>query len=226
MWSADPGVDLFSRGAELVRATMEAGGYAAYVGADHSYPGYARGVAALTDEIERSKTPDLGVKKLVSPQPTDPDLKLQPLTTYLHMTAFDATDTKVSAIVCGYTVWPEQLPYEDDRYVGGGTRIELENTVADPGAAGIANRDPNYQDPRAHRSPRWDVFGTWRVTTIKGPVGAGQYAPECLPWYQQQFPTFTKVPDLSELQAPPGYQAPHHPVAPQFPEWIGPTKTG
>ena len=48
VWSADSDVDLFSRGAELIRATYEAGIYATYVGADDSYPGYRGAVGEPT----------------------------------------------------------------------------------------------------------------------------------------------------------------------------------
>ncbi|ATL66635.1 hypothetical protein CRH09_10865 [Nocardia terpenica] len=226
VWSADSGVDLFSRGAELVRATVEAGGLAAYVGADRSYPGYARAVAGLTAATENQAQPDPGVVQYVSSRPHDPNLRMHPSTGYFYITAYSASDTRVSATVCSYAVRPEPLPNEDNRFVGGGFQVELDNTGSNPGQPGIADRDPNAHDPRAHLPPQWDVFGTWKVTTIRVPVSRGDDQPECLPWYQQQFPTFTKVPDYNYLQAPPGYQAPHHPVAPQFPEWIGPTKTG
>ncbi|MFJ4657612.1 hypothetical protein ACIP5Y_40655 [Nocardia sp. NPDC088792] len=227
VWSADEGIDLFSRGAELIRATLEAGGNATYTGVDNAaYPGYARAVADLTKQVENARQPILGVRQYVSRQPVNPDWKERPMTTYLHITGYTATDTKVSAIVCGYSVLPEQLPQEDDRFQGGGIRIELDNTTSQPGLPGIANRDPGHHDPRAQLPPRWDVFGTWKVTTIKAPVGNDQYAAECLPWLQEQFPTFTKDPNYNVLNAPPGYVAPHHPVTPQFPEWIGPSDRG
>jgi hypothetical protein len=211
----------------LVRATLEAGGYTAYVGVGQSYPGYARAVALLTDRIENSDQPAPGLRQYVARRPSDsPNLKLRPLTSYLHITAYSASNTQVSAVVCGYTIWPEQLRGEDDRYEGGGIRIELQNTSSDPGLPGIANRDLDNHDPRAHVPPKWDVFGTWNVTVFQAPANDGEDLAECLPWYQEQFPTFTKTTKYNYLQAPPGYVAPHHPVAPEYPEWIGPSNPG
>ncbi len=40
VWSAEPGIDLFGRGAELVRASLEAGQYAALYSIGTTFPGY------------------------------------------------------------------------------------------------------------------------------------------------------------------------------------------
>ncbi|MCX4092093.1 hypothetical protein [Nocardia sp. alder85J] len=224
VWSADPGIDLFSREAELVRATEEAGNYSAFVGTGGTYPGYAKAVAALADEVER--TSDLKTRSFVSEHPVISLDKLQAGTRYLHITGFVVNATKIDAVVCSYTIWPAQLPGENDRTVGGGIRIDLQNNTWDKGRPGIANRDPAYSDPRAQMPPKWDIFGSWEIAAITGTAGAGDYPAECIPWYQQQFPGFTKDPEYNYLVAPSGYTAPHHPVAQQFPEWIGPSTSG
>lgn len=219
VWSTDPGIDLFSRGAELVRAAAEAGVYSQYVGVDGSYPGYAQAVAALTDEEERTLDP--AMEQWVSRRPPYP-ANPTPGTIYQHITAYSASDTKVSAIVCSYGVDPDPKPPQPKQdYFGGGLSIELEIHNWDKGNPGIANPDPDHHDPRAQRPPRWNVFDRWKVTKISSAT-AGE-RPECLSWYQQKFPSFAKDPKFDRLLVPAGYVWPHQPVAQQFPEWIGPS---
>ncbi len=222
VWSGDPGVDLFSRTAELIRATMEAGDLALHVGAEQSYPGYVSAASELTHKYESMSEPDMAEYRYVEVRPDTRD-EMVPSTKYRHIAALSATGQTVSATVCGYDVWPQSMPNEDDRHQGGGVRIELRNTTSDPGLPGIANKNPNSHDPRASIPPAWNVFGTWKVTQITRSLSAAEYPAECLPWYEQQFPTFTKAPKYNYLIAPQGYVASHHPVVQQFPEWIAPT---
>ncbi|MFE3280683.1 hypothetical protein [Nocardia sp. NPDC059239] len=97
--------------------------------------------------------------------------------------------------------------------------------MAIAGVTGIANPDPNYHDPHAQLPPRWDVFGKWKITNIQSASGASEFPAECVPWYQQQFPTYIKDPEFNRLNAPQNMTVPHQPVAQQFPEWIGPSNS-
>lgn len=225
VWSADPGVDLFSRGSELVRATDEAARYTLFVGVAKSYTGYAQAVSDLTTKYDFADNPDGQIARNVARTPWHPN-DMRPETVYSHITAFTESDAKVTAIVCDYEVTPNQSSHDSaQRVVSGGTAIELENTNSAPGKPGIANRDPSHQDPRAHIPPQWDIFGSWKVTNISTPLDGKSSRAECIPWLEQQFPGFAKIPSnpYNFLQSPPGYKEAHHPVAPQFPEWIGPS---
>lgn len=219
VWSADRGIDLFSRGAELVRATTEAGEYTSFVGIKNSYPGYDHAVGGPA----RHQNPD---KSEVATWLEPIDSHQSPRSNFRHITAFSATDTTVSAVVCGYSVNPTAAENITLNPLSDAQQIELANTGSSPGLPGIADNDPVHQDPSAHRPPDWNVFGAWRVTKIRNiQLAPGETIPQgCTDWWHQQFPTFTKVSDYNILTPPPGFQAPTQPVASQYPEWIGPAR--
>lgn len=217
VWSADEGIDLFSRGAELVRATEEARIYARYVGMQNSYPGFEE---ALGPEFRRNKQIENFVAGPLG-------IRQRPYTNFDHMTDYSATSTNVSATVCSYFLYPVKRHPENRTENGSlfalktAARIRLVNTAEDAGAAGIPDTSSSRKDPRAHRVPDWNVFGSWHIEELQfwpvfdRPLG-------CAEWWEQQFPTFSRADD-NYVIPPPGFEAPLMPVAPQYPEWIGPS---
>ncbi|MVU82286.1 hypothetical protein GPX89_34250 [Nocardia sp. ET3-3] len=214
VWSADPGIDLFSRGAELIRATFESGQLYAQVG-HPSFPGYEN---ALNVPKADAQLGDWWNSGTIPPKA---------VTDYAHIVDFTADDHAVEAVVCDYAISPDTAVEYPDQ-LNSATRIRLENTGTDPGRASIANTNPEHYDPRAQMPPTWNVFGPWKITRTGTLSLAWQPIPEgCLAWWKQAFPGFAPVGDgdgsRTGLYPPAKYIPPHHPVLPQFPEWIGPS---
>ncbi len=95
VWSAGSGVDLFARGAELIRAAEEAATYTFVAGADAQYPGY---FAAVRDS-------DIGLF------PADPDFRTENgkyyqdrYTWFRNIVDYSADADRVSGTVCSYRV--------------------------------------------------------------------------------------------------------------------------
>ncbi len=216
VWSADAGTDLFSRGAELVRGTAEAGYYTRYVGVDRSYPGYNKAVGAPVSWHNEDKT-----ETLVWSDVNDP-AKPGLWTFYDHITNYAANDSHITADVCSYNV-PEAAGKSNGPWVlNDSVRIQLTNTEKTPGAPGIPDDSLDRRAANGHRSPNWNIFGTWQVTHIKRyTVDTNPAA--CVDWWLQQFPGFARSPYGNFVTSPPDFQRPNHPVAVQYPEWIGPS---
>ncbi|WP_213574817.1 hypothetical protein [Rhodococcus sp. USK13] len=217
VWSADPGVDLFSRGAELVRATYEAGEYTAFVGLENSYPGFGRAVRGEAHHGD----PDIEYFMTSLKVQTETQA---PGTIFGHITAYQSTETSVAATVCHYYLFPENDTTNISlNPLSMAFSFELERAGVDAGPAGIPDTDPARKNPRAHRVPTWNVFGDWKITRLHylRELNGDVIPRGCTDWWRQQFPAFTENPS-GTLAAPPGFEPPTMPVAVQYPEWIGP----
>ncbi|MDV7243075.1 MULTISPECIES: hypothetical protein [Rhodococcus] len=217
VWSADPGIDLLSRNAELVRATYEAGELTSFVGLEKSYSGFADAVGGPA----RRGNPD---KDDFSTWLEPEDTRQVAGTNFTHLTDWATTDSQVGATVCTYALFTEPAPNMTLNPLSVAFRIELERTDEEPGQAGIPDTDPAQEDPRAHRVPTWNVFDGWKITKLLYlRLLTDDVIPQgCTDWWRQQFPAFTENPS-GTLAAPPGFEPPTMPVAVQYPEWIGPT---
>lgn len=221
VWSADSGIDLFSRGAELVRAAHESGWLVHRAGVDHAYPGYRDALAPPDNDHNM----DVLFTERKTFQGADDVLQAAKETQYSRITAYSATDRSVTATACRYVV-PE-------KGVGSGNLddfasnmsvvdIQLENTGSEPGKPGIADIDPDRHDSAGHRIPNWNVFGTWKITKIKRNL---DFDPEgCRSWFLQRIPGLVAEPGSKTVKFSPGVQIPPQPVAVQYPEWIGPSQ--
>lgn len=213
VWSADPDIDLFERGAELIRATEEAVAYTHTGGPEFTYPGYLN--AILDIDSDRSS---IG-SRIVNPTP---DYENR-FTWFRHIVDYSASADSVSAIVCNYLVHEKSETYDSPELLYGSVRITLENTAELPGKPGIVDTDVEGRDPRAQRPPSWNVFGNWKIVEAKS-IATNLISQSCIDWWQQKFPMFT--PDSlgsRALVGPSGYVMPAMPLAVQYPEWIGPT---
>ncbi|KAF0961335.1 hypothetical protein MLGJGCBP_05614 [Rhodococcus sp. T7] len=215
VWSADQGVDLLGRGAELVRASYEAGDYTAFVGLENSYPGFGRAVGGEAHHGD----PD--IEYFMTALEAENDTQA-PGTSFAHITAYETTENSVAATVCNYYVFPQNGANISLNPLNMAFRVELERTADDPGQPGVPDTDPAVQDPRAHRVPTWNVFEGWKITRLHYLRRLdGDVIPQgCTDWWQQQFPTFAANAS-GNLVPPPGFEPPTMPVAVQYPEWIG-----
>ncbi|MFC0454724.1 hypothetical protein ACFSUH_27655 [Rhodococcus jostii] len=220
VWSADQGIDLFGRGAELVRASYEAGDYTAFVGLENSYPGFGRAVGGEANHG------DPAIEYFMTSLEAEQSAQA-PGTSFAHITAYESTETSVSATVCNYQLFPQNGTNISLNPLNMAFRVELERTDDDPGRPGVPDADAAEQDPRAHRVPTWNVFEGWKVTKLHYLRRLnGDVIPQgCTDWWQQQFPAF--APNASGNLVPPaGFEPPTMPVAVQYPEWIGPAISG
>lgn len=219
VWSTDDGVDLFGRAAELVRASTEAGEFAAFFGGlGATYPGYQQAVSGQgvnnVDEVFVREVSSRSAQK--------------PRTLFRHITDLAASPDSVEANVCTYAIYPN--PGRDDAppntgqfALQGAFAVELANSGTDAGRPGIQDTEPNMEDPRAHRPPTWDVFGSWRIEKLRV-IEPSQLSDGCARWWRQQFPDSYQDPGSNIVRVPADIQIPTQPVAVQYPEWIGPAK--
>ncbi len=213
VWSADPGVDLFSRGAELVRAAVEAGDITLFAGIEASFPGYA---AAINGP--RKVGDDAIDSEFVSESETLPQSKR---TEYLHITSYAEEGRTVSANVCRFYLRAEPVSgaeANDHTFCEG---VTLENSSADPGAVGQRDESVTEHAPQAQRLPTWNVFGTWKIKKLKL-LSFADIPDSCIDWWRQQFPMLTQIGITKSFGANPESPPPIMPVAVQYPEWIAP----
>lgn len=219
VWSAEPGVDLLSRGAELVRATYEAGEFASFAGVYNSYPGYARAVGAPVPWQDPNK-----LEQLVWAKPVDP-VTPKPGTYYNHIVNYVVDNYGISADVCTYGIpaTPEVAASKEVIW-SFAYAVALDNHGGEPGKAGIPDEDAAAHDVRAERIPRWDVFEGWNISRIDL-HDPGTIPAACGDWWKERFPEFVHyAPGVNGVKSPPGYVIPVEPVAVQYPEWIGPVE--
>lgn len=240
VWSAQPGIDLFSRGAELVRATFESGHYAEITDDVHkAYPGYGDALGAPPGRNYNSNGhDDDGVIHdgwWIHEPNLDTSGHASPATDHAYITDYSATATDIKAVVCDYALSPDPT-VEDPEHIDSSYALELHNPTSDPGPAGIAQTAPGARDPRATLPPTWNVFGPWQITRLStlpignvplgpAPPGGGSPPPittpqSCVDWWKNQLHGW----DLNgHLYPPNGSTTPHEPLQPQYPQWIGPT---
>ncbi|MFZ2528416.1 MAG: hypothetical protein WAX14_12285 [Rhodococcus sp. (in: high G+C Gram-positive bacteria)] len=216
VWSAEPGIDLFSRGAELIRASVEAGNYASYYSLGTTFPGYSDAVGGPM-RFDRDKIlPALVPDGRGSNEP-------KPRTIRYHIATLVESPSELIADVCDRREHPTERTASSTSPVGFAWVVKLSNSAGRPGRPGIPDADPDSSDPRALRVPDWNVFGEWRITELHagGRNWTGSAPHECTDWWLQRSPGSYSIPDGNVLM-PAGAVIPGAPVAPQYPEWIGP----
>ncbi|MCK0093387.1 hypothetical protein MWU77_21640 [Rhodococcus sp. F64268] len=216
-WSAEPDIDLFSRGAELVRASIEAGIHASFFSVSESFPGYSDAIGyqhvnynEIADTVARGRPRGGWISDL----------------TYLyHIAEITETPTSIIAEVCDEPVTVD--PYISDHRVKHGFSwiVALTNTGGAAGLPGVVDTDPDGSDPRARRVPDWNVFGAWNITQLRtgGRDASTAIAhPACTEWWLERHPG-SEV--LGNYTFSPAGEIPGEPRLPQYPEWIGPSET-
>ncbi|MFD6856859.1 hypothetical protein ACFWCF_05875 [Rhodococcus sp. NPDC060090] len=216
-WSAEPDIDLFSRGAELVRASIEAGRHASFFSVSQSFPGYREAIgypnvnySEIADTAARGRPRGGWISEL----------------TYLyHIVEITETANSITAEVCDERVKVD--PYANDTPVRHGFSwiVSLTNTGGTAGLPGIVDTTPDGSDPRARRVPDWDVFGPWNITQLRtgGRDASTAIAnPACTDWWLERHPG-SEV--LGNYTFSPATEIPGEPLLPQYPEWIGPSQS-
>lgn len=216
VWSAEPGIDLFGRGAELVRASLEAGQYAALYSIGTTFPGY------LESFGDRRRIDGSEIWTDLVPNGSG-NGGAGPWTTRYHIADLTETPTEITAEVCDDEDKTTSVTRPEQSWVGFSWVVSLRNTGDTPGLPGIPDTSPETSDPRARRVPDWNVFDSWRITQLRtGGRDRNTAAPACTDWWLQRYPGSTTVDGYVHIPA--GTVTPGLPVAQQYPEWIGPAQ--
>lgn len=214
VWSADPGIDLIGRGAELIRVAEESIEYTFAAGPETTYPGYFDAVRDSNSWIT----------------PGNPGFRTEGGTNYgrvhtwfRHVVDYSVNSNSVSATVCSYRLFQKPTERPGEAVLSDSVRITLVNSAELPGKPGIVDTDVDGHDPRAQRPPVWNVFGNWKIAEYTS-IRSDAIPQQCIDWWKLEFPMFTTSFSGSRaLRSPPGYVMPTMPMAVQYPEWIGPT---
>ena len=213
IWSADPSIDLFDRGAELVRAAVEAATYTRFAGLRQTFPGFED---AIDTERQRRRG---SYVDLISPRGRA-SLGL-PRTDFNHITELSVSDSYLSAIVCNYVIFDSPQPDYDPGPGVVAIKVRLSNPSKDPGQPGTPDRRREVADSPGGYVPDWNVFGPWRVEELD--LEYERLPDGCASWFQARYPMSVRRGE-NDMSAPLGTIAPTMPVGIHYPEWIGPSE--
>ncbi|GAC82542.1 hypothetical protein GP2_003_00190 [Gordonia paraffinivorans NBRC 108238] len=189
MWSAENGIDLHSRAAEVIRAQVESCALSLY-GADAVYPGAEE--AALDADIRSSAN-------CVRPhyRPLRSGYAFQG-TIHAHVVSVESTGTSISAHVCETRTGRARLD-PDNPHLDGTPEFDVLDGTA--GIRIVAQKPADVADTRAgavriaqpgtgNREPRYNVFHPWVfppfvLPTTKPPAGNLTSDPICESWVAQ-----------------------------------------
>lgn len=212
IWSADPGIDLFDRGAELVRAAVDAATYTRFAGFDQTFPGYEEAT-----ESERSRLLSYVDWSLAD----SPKRALGwPRTDFNHIAGLSFSESSVSATVCSYVIFESAgvLARPGPEVIG--INVRMSNPADNIGKTGSPDRRPEVADSLGRYVPDWNVFGSWRIDELRHEYDR---LPEgCARWFQALYPSAVR-PSPRTMSPPLGTLPPTMPVGIQYPEWIGPS---
>ncbi|PXW31040.1 UNVERIFIED_CONTAM: hypothetical protein DES50_106172 [Williamsia faeni] len=236
IWSAADGINLNTRPAELIRATVESGEMSGWTGVDYSFPGFADAIANATDYNGYWGN---------TTQPPSPDnlVSLDWRLFARHITTLSATDSHVTARVCTLhlPLVDQDVVLKSTGYTSSFGSVTQPYTVdvtltkpasTTPGTSGQPDRAPDIHNPRALDVPDWNVFSPWTISSITLLEGVNDYygtEPECMAWWRQKYPGWDGT---SLTFGPPApittdtgfFEALMitRPGPPNYPEWLGP----
>lgn len=202
VWTAEPGIDLYSSEATLIRAMAEADLIALYAGLDYSYPGYA---AALADPARSKRYEESELHRTVFG------------TLRSHIQQIQPTENGFHAEYCG-------LNHESAATSPGAPELSRPNNRGgykgvDFVRTGAASDTPTPYAPAPDRlhwqAPTYNVFDGWTISFEYGEDSAAKQA--CDSWALSLFPDLPAGQgDSTPLDTPPAPQ-------PAYPGWPGPS---
>ncbi|MBF6178431.1 hypothetical protein [Nocardia otitidiscaviarum] len=204
VWSAEPGIDLYSPEATLLRATTEADIIAAGAGLEYSYRGYA---AALSDPTRIKHYEDGGVPRTIYGTLLTHIQQIQPTADGFHA-EYCSLNNEAAFTAPGA---PELgTPYNR----GGYGRVDFVRAGAAPETPPTATPYAPAPDRLHWQAPTYNVFDGW---TISFEYGEDQEAAaRCDAWALSLYPDAPAAPgDSTVLDTPPTPQ-------PAYPGWPAP----
>lgn len=212
IWSADPSIDLFDRGAELVRAAVEAANYTTFAGFGPTFPGFEE----ATDTERRLLGSYIDWQFVDSPRALG-----RPRTDFTHIAGLFFSDSSLSATVCTYVVYEDVEVIDSPGPLVVGIKVRMSNPMDDAGRTSSPDRHPDVADSPGRYVPYWNVFGAWRIDELR--FEYDRLPDRCARWFQAQYPLAVR--STSNVMTPPrGTIAPTMPVGIHYPEWIGPSE--
>ena len=221
VWSAEPGIDLLSRPAEVVRATFEAQSITR-VPSVINYPG---AIAATADANRRRPTLQIGYQER-----PDPSIPPTSGTQYFHVLRMESSANTISAIVCDIRAGLVNHP------IGG-----IDSSLVSFLASFDATLPAGSVDRRAHapvhgtpagegdRAPRYDAFAPWQVNYEYSLPVPGTSPEDKTFCYQKSREIARTIPAYANRTfgtyddpEPRGLTPADFPKQPQFPGWPAP----
>ncbi|WP_306359981.1 hypothetical protein [Nocardia sp. CC227C] len=194
VWSAEPGIDLFSTPATLMRAANESDIIGSYAGLDHAYPGYAKALDrpyTTRYEVERYRGTIAG-------------------TVLRHIQRIQDTGDGYLIEFCALPNAYGQL--EDGQYrrwYGRGVSLAAQftrNNDAPAPATTTPTATPSPAPDRMHwQAPTYNVFTGWTISYVVSDAS-------CDEWTLSLYPDAPVEDEITYSDTPP-------PVQPAYPGW-------
>lgn len=214
IWSADPGIDMFSRTGELVRGSVEAGYLAQAYGVDQSFPGYSE---ALGDNRTGDPLENEPINWASAPPGRQPTPARSQQALFYHLAELDHDETTVNAIVCSYALGP--TPSDAHKFLYNGIAVTLTRTAGDEGQPGVADNGASSPAATSRKIPEWNIFEPWQINQSHM-MEVETIPASCVTWWKSVFPDAVQDPGRNSVQLP--GPAPAAYDVDQYPEWIGP----
>lgn len=236
VWSGASGVDLASRPAELVRASIESGRMAQWAGVDYAFPGYADALSNVTKYSGLFGSTWQKPHKYGSFDGPRTNLYMA------HIGEMTHTADRVTATVCAFERSdltrhkPIPTPVPPNYYVGTSVPHEtqpvtytlelLRSSSAPDQPTGLPDHSVTEHDPRGAKVPSWNVFGDWKIHVMDSDRMGDYTQPPCVAWWARVFPGWSAPANAPWDFAPP-YPVKDwtaatgvHGLPINYPEWI------
>lgn len=217
IWSAEQGIDIFSRSGELVRGTVEAGYIAQIYGVEASFPGYRDTlVRPLPDYDAADREPINWAYYPARPrtETTIPDVK----TLFYHLLELQSDGTTITGAICTHSEAPTR---SRTAYVFSAIAVTLSNEGTEGGRPGIVDSVRNSTQIPG-KVPTWNIFSPWQIA--RSQLTDGDDIPDrCTDWWMSVFPTAVLDQETGALRVP--KPAPPPASMTQYPKWIGPSNS-
>ncbi|WP_280356203.1 hypothetical protein [Nocardia otitidiscaviarum] len=194
VWSAEPGIDLFSTAATLIRASAESDIIGGYAGLDHTYPGYATALA-LADTPRYKVESDRGTIAG---------------TLLMHIQRIQDTGDGYLVEFCGLSnAYGELHDGQYKMWYGRGTALAARFTRTDSTPTPETTTPTTTPSPAPDRmhwqAPTYDVFTGWTISHVVNRTS-------CDDWALSLYPDAPVENEISYSDTPP-------PVQPAYPGW-------
>ncbi len=221
VWSAEPGIDLFSRPAEVMRATFEAHSITR-VPSVINYPG---AIAATAEANTRKPGLQIGYQERV-------DTSVSPTsgTNYFHVLRMESTANAISATVCDFRSGLVYHPKSSAYSIIAGFLASFHATLP-AGSVDRRAHAPVHGTPagKGDRAPRYDAFAPWQVTYDYTTPPVGTLPEDENFCYQKATDIAHTIPAYANQTfgahddpEPRGLTPADFPKQPQFPGWPAP----
>ncbi|WP_225730485.1 MULTISPECIES: hypothetical protein [unclassified Nocardia] len=183
VWSAEPGLDLFSEQVIVARAAQEARIVATTAGIDHSYPGFAEALAPSSAKEY--------------PHDTDRDRNAFG-TAYLRIMAIEPIETGFIAETCyqysNVAVQIKEGGYKQDINPGGSSFMKFEKVGPESSHPSAAPPDRSTQTDPTWSAPTANMFTGWHIDLQASTFDQDlQLRQRCEPWGRSLIPDLPQV---------------------------------